>query len=89
MITAVAFSLIGDIVIVANIVVFAVVVTFAFINLSVIILRYTEPTIERPFRAPVNIGKFPILPLFGFVVSIYMAIQFDLQIVAVGLAITP
>jgi len=87
LIIAVAFSFIGDIVIVANITVFAVVITFAMVNLSVIVLRYTEPELKRPFRVPLNIGKFPILPLFGFGVTIYMAIQFDIQVMAVGLAI--
>ena len=87
LVIAVAFSFIGDIVIVANITVFAVVITFAMVNLSVIVLRYTEPELKRPFRVPLNIGKFPILPLFGFGVTIYMAIQFDIQVMAVGLAI--
>jgi basic amino acid/polyamine antiporter, APA family len=86
-ITATAFAFIGDIVIVASIVVFAVVITFAMINLSVILLRYVEPGLERPFRTPVNIGKFPILPLIGFGVTVYMAIQFDFEIVLVGLGI--
>jgi APA family basic amino acid/polyamine antiporter len=57
------------------------------INLSVIVLRYTEPQLERPFRVPLNIGKFPILPLVGFVVTVYMAIQFEMTIMAVGLGI--
>ena len=87
LITAIAFAFIGDIVFVANITVFAVVITFAMINLSVIILRYTEPELKRPFRVPLNIGKFPILPLFGFVVTVYMAIQFEMVVVAVGLGI--
>ncbi len=78
---------IGDIVIVANIVVFAVVITFAMVNLSVILLRYVRPDMERPFRVPLNIGKFPILPLFGFVVTVYMAIQFELEIILVGFGI--
>ncbi len=86
-VTSIAFAFIGDIVIVANITVFAVVITFAMINLSVIVLRYTEPELERPFRVPLNIGKFPILPLFGFVVTVYMAIQFDMTVMAVGLGI--
>ena len=86
-ITSVAFALIGDIVIVANITVFAVVITFAVINLSVIVLRYTEPDLERQFKVPVNIGRFPILPLFGFGVTIYMAIQFEMEVMIVGLAI--
>jgi len=87
LITSVAFALIGDIVIVANITVFAVVVTFAMINLSVIVLRYTEPNLERSFKVPVNIGRFPILPLFGFGVTVYMAIQFEIEVMLVGLAI--
>ena len=45
LITSIAFTLIGDIVIVANITVFAIVITFAAVNLAVIVLRYTEPDI--------------------------------------------
>jgi len=86
-VTSVAFAFIGDIVIVANITVFAIVVTFAMVNLSVILLRYVQPETKRPFRVPVNIGKFPILPLFGLGATVYMAFQFELEIVAVGLAI--
>ena len=61
LITSVAFAFIGDVVIVANITVFAVVITFAMINLSVIVLRYTEPKLERPFRVPCNIRRFDLL----------------------------
>jgi len=85
--TSVGFSFIGDIVIVANITVFAVVVTFAMVNLSVILLRYIKPDLERSFRVPGNIGKFPILPLFGFIVTIYMALQFELEVVVAGVGI--
>ena len=86
-ITSVVFAFVGDIVIVANIVVFAVVITFAMVNLAVILLRYVQPDVERPFKVPLNIGKFPILPLFGFAVTVYMAIQFELEIILVGLGI--
>ena len=85
--TSVAFAFVGDIVIVANIVVFAIVITFAMVNLAVILLRYVKPDLERPFRVPVNIGKFPVLPLIGFIVTVYMAIQFELEIILVGLGI--
>ena len=86
-VTAVGFSFIGDIVIVANIVVFAIVITFAMINLAVILLRYTRPDEERPYKVPLNIGRFPILPLFGLGATIYMAFQFELEIILVGLGI--
>jgi len=68
-------------------VVFAIVITFAMVNLSVILLRYVRPDEERPFRVPLNIGKFPILPLFGFVITVYMAMQFELEIILVGVGI--
>ena len=87
MLTAIGFSIIGDIVIVANITVFAVIITFGAVNLSVIVLRYTEPDIERKFRIPINIGKFPVLPMVGLGISVYMAIQFQIQVVLVGLVI--
>ena len=86
-VTSAAFSFVGDIVIVANIVVFAVIITFAMINLSVILLRYVKPEIERPFKVPLNIGKFPILPLAGFAVTVYMALQFELEIILAGFGI--
>lgn len=87
MLTSIVFTLIGDIVIVANITVFAIVITFAAVNLAVIILRYTEPDIERKFKVPINIGKFPILPLFGLGISIYMAFQFEIEVILVGIVI--
>jgi len=87
LIASVGFAFVGDIVVVANITVFAVVITFAVINLAVIVLRYTEPELERPFRVPVNIRKFPILPLFGFATTVYMALQFEIEVVLVGFAI--
>ena len=86
-VASVGFVFVGDIVIVANIVVFAVVVTFAAINLSVILLRYTKPDLERPFRVPLNIGRFPVLPLFGLGATTYMAIQFEFEIILSGLGI--
>jgi len=87
MLVAIGFSFIGDIVIVANITVFAVVITFAVINLVVIVLRFTQPDIERKFKVPINVGRFPVLPMFGLVISVYMAIQFEMDVILVGLGI--
>jgi APA family basic amino acid/polyamine antiporter len=87
MLISIGFSFIGDIVIIANITVFAIVITFAAVNLAVIVLRYTEPDIERKFRIPINIGRFPILPMFGLGISLYMAFQFEFQVILLGLMI--
>lgn len=87
MIVSIGFSLVGNIVIIANITVFAVVITFASVNLAVIVLRYTEPSMKRPFKVPINVKNFPILPLLGFIISVYMTFQFQLEVVLVGLGI--
>ena len=87
MVTAVGFTFIGDIVIIANITVFAIVITFAAVNLAVIVLRYTEPDLERKFKVPINIGKFPILPLLALGISVYMAFQFEVEVILVGIGI--
>jgi len=87
MFTAIIFTFIGNIATIASITVFAIVITFALVNLSVILLRYKESTLERSFRVPVNIGKFPILPLLGLIVSGYMVTQFSAYVVLVGIGI--
>ncbi len=87
MFASIIFTLIGDIAVVAMITVFATIITFAMMNLAVVVLRYTEPNIERPYKIPLNVGKFPILPLFGLTITIYMLFQFELDVIFTGLII--
>ena len=87
MIAGIAFVFVGDIVTVANITVFTIVITFALVNLSLIWLRYKEPDIERPFKVPLNIGKFPLLPFLGLATSIAGATQFNVYVVSIGLGV--
>lgn len=69
MVITIIFNLIGDIEIVANITNLFLFLTFAFVNLSVIILRYKDGETKRYFKMPLNIGKFPLLALLGFITS--------------------
>jgi APA family basic amino acid/polyamine antiporter len=87
MIVAVIFTFVGNIVTVANITVFTIVIIFTLVNLSLIWLRYKEPDIERPFKVPLNIGKFPVLPFLGLVTSAALVTQFDAYVVSVGLGV--
>ena len=87
MITAIIFSFLENIVTVANISVFFIAITFGMVNLSVILLRYSEPSIERPFKIPINIGRFPLLPLFGVIISAYMMTQFNAFVTSVGIGV--
>jgi len=69
---ALLFILLGrSIEFVANLSNFAIFITFFAVNLSVIALRYKK-TRKRQFRVPLNIGKFPVIPLFGAVFCLFM-----------------
>lgn len=87
MVATTIFTFVENIVTVANITVFTIVITFVLVNLSLIWLRYKEPNIERPFKVPLNIGKFPILPFLGLVISVAMVTQFNVYVISIGLAV--
>ena len=82
---AVFFLSIGDISTVAFLSDFAIFTLFFFVNASVIALRYVMPGEKRGFRVPFNIGKFPLLPLFGCLSSLYMLTQFFAPMELMGL----
>jgi len=87
MCVSIIFLFVENITTVANIAVFAIAITFALVNLSVIILRYREPNLERSFKIPINVGKFPILSALGFVTTAFMITQFDWYVLSFGIAI--
>jgi APA family basic amino acid/polyamine antiporter len=47
---------------------------FVLVCVGVIVLRYTKPNLERPFRVPLNIGRFPILAAIGAVACAALAL---------------
>lgn len=87
MVATTIFTFVENIVTVANITVFTIVITFVLVNLSLIWLRYKEPNIERPFKVPLNIGKFPVLPFLGLITSVAMVTQFNVYVISIGLAV--
>ena len=60
---------------------------FAMINLSTIILRFTQPSTKRLFRVPLSIGRMPMLPLLGFLISSYMILHFSIPLIWYGVII--
>ena len=78
MILSILFVFLKDIKMVASITNFTVFTTFIIVNLSVIVLRYKEPKVERQFKMPLNIGKFPVLALLGILTCLFMIINIDL-----------
>lgn len=84
---AILFVMIGDIKTVASITDFGAFLIFAFVNLSLIWLRYREPSVERGFKVPVNIGVFPVLPFLGLLFSVIMLFQFGWWVVLLSISI--
>ncbi len=80
LIASIAFLFTGDIGFIANVTTTSIFVSFVFVNMSLIVLRYTEPREERPFRMPINIGKMPVIAVMGLVTSIIMMIYTDVAI---------
>ncbi len=60
---------------------------FAMINLSCLILRFTQPNVKRQFRTPLSIGRVPILPLLGFLISAFMIFQFTFELIWYGIGV--
>lgn len=84
---AVAFTFAGDISTIANISVFAIIMVFIAVNFSLIWLRLKEPQAERPFKVPLNVKNFPILPVLGIITPIVGVIQLDVYVILMGIGV--
>lgn len=78
------FVFLGDIGHLASVTSVGALIIFLNINLALIWLRYTKPDFERPFRIPLNVGKYPLMAGFGVFVSLLMLFQFSISLIATG-----
>jgi APA family basic amino acid/polyamine antiporter len=78
------FIFLKDLKTIANLTNFTVFSVFILINSSVIYYRYKKPKKEG-FKVPLSIGKFPILPFFGIITSIFMITNLTLNVLIMGL----
>ncbi|MFH1977818.1 MAG: APC family permease [Candidatus Aenigmatarchaeota archaeon] len=74
---AALLTLIGDISIVATLTNIGVFIAYFFVNLALIWLRFKKPDEKRPFRSPINVGKFPVLAALGAITTFFMLFQFE------------
>lgn len=77
----------GNIIIVASLSVFGIFIVFAFVNLSVIWLRFKQPDMNRAFKSPFRIRGFPVLAGLGLLTVTLMIFQFDMTIKLSGLVL--
>lgn len=78
---ACVFALLGEMKFVVSLSSLGATLVFASVNAAVIILRYTKPDLERPFKAP-SVGRFPITAGLGVVASLLLATQYDWKVYA-------
>lgn len=87
-IVAIAFLFVGNLGFLASATNYMLFLSFIFINASVIILRYTSSDFKRPFKIPLNVKRFPILPLIGLITCIILLFKLSFNAIALGIVIT-
>ena len=84
LIVSIGFALSGDIALVAGATNFAVFIGFAAVNVSLIVLRFTQPETPRPFRLRLNIGRLPVLPVVGLAAVAFMMANLERDALLIG-----
>lgn len=80
-----AFTLLGDLTLLASVTDFAVYLVFLAVNATVVILRVRQPELPRGFRVPFSVRGIPVVPLLGFASVIVMLTQLDRLALGLGL----
>jgi APA family basic amino acid/polyamine antiporter len=84
LVVSVGFALSGDLSLVAGATNFAVFIGFGAVSAALIVLRYTQPDVPRPFRVPLNIGRFPVLPAVAIASVVFMMANLETDALLVG-----
>lgn len=83
-VAALAFLPLGGVGVVGSIASLLALLAFAMTNVALARLRYLMPERERPFRVPIAIGRFPVLPALGVAAILVLLVQFEPVVYAVG-----
>ncbi|MGH2399625.1 MAG: hypothetical protein ACRDF6_07245, partial [bacterium] len=75
---------VGELRLVASLSSLASLAAFAAVNLAVILLRYRQPRLRRPFKVPLTVRTFPILPAVGTLAAVGLATQLPAPAYAAG-----
>jgi APA family basic amino acid/polyamine antiporter len=60
----------GSLGVLASLVNIGTLFAFTLVCVATVVLRYTKPGLERPFRVPLNIGRLPVLAVAGAVLCL-------------------
>lgn len=84
---SILFVLLRDITTVANIANFMIFIVFFMVNLSLIKLRYADPTRTRPFKVPFSVGRLPLLPSLSALSIVFLFSRLNAEVIAYGLVL--
>jgi APA family basic amino acid/polyamine antiporter len=76
----------GQVKIIASVSSLGVLIVFTGVQVAVIVLRYRRPGMERWFRVPLAIGRFPVLPAIGILITLSLLTQFEPLVYVIGAA---
>ncbi len=85
-VASMAFLYIGDLKTVANLTNFAIITVFIVVNASVIYYRYKKP-LHAGFKVPISIGKFPVMPFIGILISFFMIVNLSVIVLLMGIVL--
>ncbi|HEU0073724.1 MAG TPA: APC family permease [Dehalococcoidia bacterium] len=81
---ATAFALTGELAFAAGASNFAIFVAFEAVCLSLIVLRYRQPDLPRPFRLPLTWKRLPLLPVIGLLLVALQMGNLSRDVLALG-----
>lgn len=81
---AAALLPLGEVKIVASVSSFGVLLVFSAVQIAMIVLRFRDPDAKRPFRVPGSIGRLPVPPAIGVMLTLALATQLQPVVYAIG-----
>ncbi|MGA0329540.1 MAG: amino acid permease, partial [Ilumatobacteraceae bacterium] len=81
------FVLWGDLKLIASATDFAIYAIFLSVNVMVVVLRRREPERMRQFRSPWSVRDWPVLPILGFAITVWMIVLLEFEAIVVGVGL--
>lgn len=74
----------GKVKTVASVSATGVLLVFTGVHVALIVLRFRKPAARRNFTVPLSIGRVPVLPIIGIILSLFLLVQFEWVVYAVA-----
>lgn len=81
---AVSLVPLGKVEVLASLSSLATMSAFSLVNIALIVLRFRQPATPRPFRTPLSLRGWPLLPVCGVFICIFLLLQFEASVYQIG-----